>query len=79
MVLKSFKNPSDGPILNKWVFDDFIVTDELFTKALGNLETCILGNNNSSGNVVSSLDLHITYDNRLKVASVHFVFLIKIY
>ena len=44
------KNPPDCPFLHSWVFDNFILTDELFAKALKSLETCILVNYNLCGN-----------------------------
>ena len=40
------KNPFDYPILSNWVFDNFILAEELFAKALRGLETCVLVNNN---------------------------------
>ena len=46
--LKSLpKNPLDCPILCSWVFDDFILADELFAKALWSREICVLVNNKS--------------------------------
>ena len=39
-------NPPDCPIWHKWVFDNFILTEELFAKALRSLKTYILVNNN---------------------------------
>ena len=33
------KNPSDYPILCNWVFDNFILTEKLFPKALRNFES----------------------------------------
>ena len=35
------KNPPDFPILCNWIFDDFVLADELFENALQSLETCI--------------------------------------
>ena len=35
------KNPPVCPILYNWAFDNFILADELFAKALGSFETCI--------------------------------------
>ena len=40
------KNPPDCPILCSWVFDSFILAEELFAKALRSLKTCVLVNNN---------------------------------
>ena len=39
------KNPPDCTILDRWVFDNFKLADELFTKALRSLETCLSVNN----------------------------------
>ena len=44
------KNPPDCPILCNWVFmqfDNFILADEPFVKALRSLQTCVLVNKNS--------------------------------
>ena len=35
------KNTPDFPILCNWIFDDFVLADELFANALQSLETCI--------------------------------------
>ena len=44
--LKSLpKNPPDCYILRDWVFDDFILADESFAKALQSFEACALVNN----------------------------------
>ena len=40
------KNPSDCPILCNWVFDNFILAEELCAKALWSFEICLLFNNN---------------------------------
>ena len=40
------KNPSDYTILCNWVFENFILVDSLFAKALWGFETCTLVNNN---------------------------------
>ena len=66
------KNPPDCPILNNRVFNNFILADELFAKALRNLKTCVLVNYNLCGKLVSLLELPITFDNRFKVTSVPF-------
>ena len=43
------KNPPDCPILCNWVFDNFVLAEKLFEKALRSLETCVLVNNSLSG------------------------------
>ena len=50
------KNLLDCPILDSWVFDNFILADELFAKALRNLETYLSVNNKLCRNLVSSLN-----------------------
>ena len=50
------KHYPDYPILSKWVFDNFILADELFTKALRKFKTCALVNNNLCGKLVSLLE-----------------------
>ena len=40
------KNPPDCIILDNWVFDNLILADELFAKALRRFETYVLVNNN---------------------------------
>ena len=65
------RTPSDCTILDSWVFDNFILADELFTKALWALETC-LSVNNLCQILVSSLEPPITFDERFKVTSVPF-------
>ena len=40
------KNPTDWLILDNWVFDEFILAEEPFAKALPILETCVLVNYN---------------------------------
>ena len=40
------KNPPDCIILENWVFDNLILADKLFVKALRRFETCVLVNNN---------------------------------
>ena len=48
------KAPPDCPILCIWVFDNFVVADELFAKTLRNCKTCVLVNNNLCRKLVSS-------------------------
>ena len=40
------KNPPDCSILCNWVFDNFILADEPFAKAVQIFETCVFVNNN---------------------------------
>ena len=39
------KDPPDYPILCNWVFDNFILADDLFAEALQSFETYVLVNN----------------------------------
>ena len=45
------KNLPDCPILWNFVFDNFILVDELFGKYLPSFKTCVLINNNLCGNL----------------------------
>ena len=50
------RNPTDCTGLDNWVFDNFILVDELFAKALRNLETYVSVNNKLCRNLVWSLN-----------------------
>ena len=56
------KDPPYSPILCNWVFDNFILAEELFGKALWGLETCVLVNNNFWAKLFSSLESPIMFD-----------------
>ena len=60
------RNPRHCPVLCNWVFDNFILADELFAKVLWSFETCVLVNNNSCGKLTT------TFDEIFKVTSVLF-------
>ena len=62
------KNTSDCTILCNWVFDNFILADELFGKALQSLETCVLIRNNVWEKLLSSFAT--TFYQIFKVTSV---------
>ena len=66
------KNPLDCPILCNWVFDNFILADEPFAKALWSFRTCALVNNDQCGKLFSSLGSPTTSDETFKVTSVPF-------
>ena len=72
------KNPSNCIILGNWVFDNVILADEPFAKALRRLETCVPVNNTLCGKLVSSLGSPVRFSDRFKVTSVPFLFLILI-
>ena len=59
-------------ILNNWVFDNFILTDEQFAKDLQIFETCVLVYNNLSRKLVSLSEPPTTFDERFKVTWVPF-------
>ena len=40
------KNLPDFPVLCNWVFDNFLLAEELLAKSLQSFETCVLVNNN---------------------------------
>ena len=61
--------------LDKWVFENVILADELFVKALGIFETCVLVNNNLCRKLISPFWFPIKFDERFKVTSVPFVLL----
>ena len=54
------KNSPDCPILCNWVFDNFILAEELLAKALRSLKTCKLVNKNLWGKLFSLLELPTT-------------------
>ena len=56
------KNPPDCPISCNWVFDNFILAEELFAKALWSFETCVLVNNNLWEKLFWSLESSTTFD-----------------
>ena len=56
------KNHPDCTILCNWVFDDFILAEELFAKALWILKTCVLVNNKLCGKLFLSLKSPTTFD-----------------
>ena len=67
------KNPPDCTISYNSVFDNFIFAEELFTKALGSLETCVLINNSLCRKILSSLESPTTFEGSFKVTSAPFL------
>ena len=55
------KNAFDYSCSN-WVFDNFILAEELFAKTLQSFKTCVLVNNNLCGTLFSSLESTATFD-----------------
>ena len=66
------RNPPDCPSLCNWVFNNFILAEELFANALQNFQTYVLVNNNLCRKLYSSLEPPATFDENFKVASVPF-------
>ena len=66
------KNPSYYLNLCNWVFDNFILAEELFAKVLQSLETCVLVNSNLCRKLFLSLESPTTSDESFKVISVPF-------
>ena len=52
------------------VYNNFILADEPFAKALRSLETCVLVNNNLCGKLFSSLKQSTTFNESFKVTAV---------
>ena len=71
------QNPPGYTILCNLDFDNFILAEELFRKALQRFETCVLINNNLCGKLFSSLESPTTFDEVFKVSLVE-VFLLQI-
>ena len=61
--------------LDKWGFDNFTLADEVSARVLRSLEIFLLVNNSLCGSseLVSLLELPITFDERFKVTSVLFL------
>ena len=55
------KNPPDCPILCNLAFDNFILADERFARALQRFETCVLVNNSLCGKLYPSLKFPTTF------------------
>ena len=53
-------------ILGNWAFENFILADESFEKALRNFETSISVNNNLCGKLGTAVELPIKFDKRFK-------------
>ena len=68
----SRRPPPDCTILDNYVFENFILADEPFAKALRIFETCVLVNNTLSRNLVASLNLQSNLKKDLKLLPFHF-------
>ena len=65
------KNLSDYIILDSWVYANYTLADELFSKDLQRIETCLSVNSKLWGKLVSLVP--IMFDNNLRVMSVAFL------
>ena len=72
MDQKKLKIPPNCIILDNGVFENVILADEAFAKALQIFETCVSVNNNLCGKLVSSLDSQTAFDERFKFTWVPF-------
>ena len=70
IVLSLPRNPPDCPILYNWVFDKFILAEELFAKSLWSFKNCVLVNNKLCGKLFSSFDSPTAFNEIFKVTSV---------
>ena len=68
------RNPSDCTILESWVFENFILADESFAKALQIFETGVSVNNNLCEKLVSSSESPIALGEIFKVTWVSFFY-----
>ena len=66
------RNPSNCTILDRWVFENFVLADEPFAKTLQIHETCVLANNNWCEKLISSLESPTSFDEIFKVTWVPF-------
>ena len=73
-VNKVPRNPPNYTVLDNWVFNNFILSDELFAKVLQSPETCLSLSNNLCGKLVSSLESPVTSDGRFRVTWVPLFF-----
>ena len=70
--MKLLTNPPDCTILDTCVFENFILADKPFAKALRIFETYVLPNNNLCEKLAWSFKLPIKSDERFTVTSVPF-------
>ena len=66
------RNPLSCAILNKLVFESFMLVDEPFDKVIRVIETSVSINNNLCGKLISSLEFPIKFEKRFKFTSVPF-------
>ena len=73
------RGPSDFKYLHGRAFENVLLADELFSKALRTFETCLSVRNNLRGKLVLSLEWIIIFDESLRVRTVACYNLILIY
>ena len=67
------RTPPNYTILDNWAFENFILADKPFAKALRISKTGVSVNNNLCGKLVSSIEFSIKFDERFKVTLVPFL------
>ena len=68
------RNHSNCTILDRRVFENFVLADKPFAKTLQIHETCVLANNNWCEKLISSLESPTSFDEIFKVTWVPFFF-----
>ena len=58
LMVQEVRNPPDGIISDRAVFDNFISFDDLFAKALQRLGTCLSANNKLCGIIFDDADFN---------------------
>ena len=77
--LSTIPNLPDFIILDNLFFENFILADEPFAKALRIFETCVSVNNNLCGKLVSLLEFHSNLIKDLKLLQFNFLLQILTY
>ena len=77
IIIRLEKDPPNH--VRQLSFENFIFANEPFAKALQSLETCASVNNNLGRKLVSSVESPATFNERFKVTSLPFLFLILAY
>ena len=72
LLNKALRYPLNYIILDIWIFDEFLLTNELVSKSLWRIATSLLVSNNVCGQLVSWLELPIIFDRNLEVISISF-------
>ena len=73
MVYINVWNRSDWVIVNYWVFNNFILSDDWFAKALQRFEIGLSVNDNLCEKLISLSFVTIIFDNKIKVTDLVFL------